>query len=169
MESWANLEKPLLRQRSAVGYLKRHVSLFGSVLVYLQLIGLKVLPFDPTTAVQILGFIIVSLGFATSMFARKELGANWAHGAEYQIKESHTLTTSGIYGYVRHPIYAGLFLAVIGAEIVAGSFVFLLLLLALPIAATIQAKNEERILTEKFGSEYISYMDKTKMLIPYIW
>jgi protein-S-isoprenylcysteine O-methyltransferase Ste14 len=168
-ESRANVEKPRLRQRSWIEYLKRNVSLLAGIVIYLQLLGLQIVPFASTTGIQSLGLAMVAIGFSISMLARKNLGANWAHGAEYQIKHGHTLTTNGIYKYTRHPIYTGILLGMIGAEIVAGSLIFWLLLIVLPIAAVIQGKKEERILIEKFGDEYVSYMNRTKMLIPYIF
>jgi protein-S-isoprenylcysteine O-methyltransferase Ste14 len=168
-EPRADAAKPRLKQRTKNELLNRNLSLIGGLIIYVQLIGLNIFPFKPTPAVQMLGFTLVLAGFAISIFARKALGTNWAHGAEYQIKKNHTLTTNGIYNYIRHPIYTGLSVMMVGAEVVAGSIIFLPLLFALAIAANVQTKKEERILIEKFGKEYVSYMSRTKKLIPYFW
>ncbi|MDB5178903.1 MAG: Isoprenylcysteine carboxyl methyltransferase [Patescibacteria group bacterium] len=165
----AQTEKPRLQRLSASAYLRRTASSLAGALIYLQLFGLQILPFHQNLAIQAIGFAFVVIGFAVSMSARRTLGANWAHGAEYQIKTRHTLTTTGVYSSIRHPIYAGIFLSMIGAEIVAGSYVFLLFLAVLPIIAHQQAKKEEAILIREFGDDYKRYMRKTKMLIPRVW
>ncbi|MBI5452967.1 isoprenylcysteine carboxylmethyltransferase family protein [Candidatus Gottesmanbacteria bacterium] len=106
---------------------------------------------------------------AISVSARRVLGTNWAHAAEYQIKKDHELVTSGIYKYIRNPIYTGLVIAITGAELVAKSYLFIFFALFGFWVAYIQAKREEKILQEHFGKEYSDYMKKSKTLIPFIF
>ncbi len=164
-----NQKKPLLQKPAATQHLKRIAATTLSVLLLLQLLGLSLAPYPYSFAVQLIGFLAVLTGFAVSMSARRTLGANWAHGAEYQIKHNHELVTAGVYKYIRHPIYAGIFLSFIGAEIVAGSFIVVIFLITLPLTATYQAKHEEAILTKQFGAQYRTYMSKTARFIPGLW
>jgi len=168
-ERRSNRTKPLLKEPKLPQRLRRAVSWIIEVVVYAQLLGFAILPFTQTPAVQSFGFLVVALGFAVSMSARVTIGANWAHGAEYQIKKDHELVTAGIYRYIRHPIYAGLFASLIGAEIVAGSIVAGVFLVGLSFIALVQAKKEEAILIQKFGAQYREYMARTKRFIPYVW
>ncbi len=168
-ERQVHKQKPKLQKTSHKEIIKRIATLLLGTLVGLQLLGLQILPYSSDLFVQGFGFLIVAIAFILSIFARKELGTNWTHAAEYQIKKNHVLVTKGIYKYVRHPIYTGMFLSCIGAELVAGSYLFVAFLLLLPFTAYLQAKREETILTEKFGDEYINYIKTTNMFIPYIW
>ncbi len=134
-----------------------------------QLLGLQILPFQQTLVTQIIGFLLVLAGTYITVWARMTIGTNWAHAAEYQIKKDHELVTSGVYNFIRHPIYAGMFFSCVGAELVAGSYIFFVFLILLPIPAYLQAKKEEKLLTGHFGETYKTYMKKTKMFLPYIW
>lgn len=137
--------------------------------IALQLLGMQILPFQQTLMTQIIGFLLVLAGTYITVWARITIGTNWAHAAEYQIKKDHELVTSGVYNFIRHPIYAGMFLSMLGAELVAGSYLFFVFLVLLPIPAYLQAKKEEKLLTGHFGEAYKAYMKKTKMFLPYIW
>lgn len=156
--------KPSLRSR-----LERCLSIGLGGLILLQLLGLPLLPFTYNVFFQLVGFIILILGICTCVIARKELGTNWADSAEYQIKAKHVLITSGVYRYIRHPIYTGLFLAYTGGEIVAQSYLFLIAIVFFFLRGSLWAKREEKILGKHFGDAYILYMKRTKMFIPYIW
>lgn len=139
-------------------------------IIYLQLVKLVViLPIrNGLVIVQAIGLLVVMLGVWICFVARKELGSNWSHAADYQIKKTHQLVTTGIYHYIRHPIYFGLALSWIGAEMVCGSFLFVSFL-GVFVAFYIQGKREEKnFLTSRFGKEYKAYMKKTKMLIPWV-
>lgn len=116
-------------------------------LVVLPLVGVKILPMEQNASVQFFGFFLVVLGIGTLVMARRELGTNWANAYEYQIKHKQVLVTSGIYAYIRNPIYTGLVLATVGAELVAGSYLFVLFL-----PGAIEAKIIKAII----GRRYLS-------------
>src|SRR5262249_45907611 len=65
-----------------------------------------------------LGVAITYVGAAVAIWARVALGANWS--ARVQLKVGHELVRRGPYAYVRHPIYTGFLLAVIGTAIEIG-------------------------------------------------
>lgn len=149
--------------------LKRVLGWGVGLFIALQILGMQVFPFQQTLMTQIIGFLLVLAGTYITVWARITIGTNWAHAAEYQIKKDHELVTNGVYNYIRHPIYAGMFFSVLGAELVAGSYLFFFFLIALPIPAYLQAKKEEKLLTDHFGDAYKAYMKKTKMFLPYVW
>jgi len=76
--------------------------------------------------------------------------------------------TEGVYAYIRHPIYAGLILITVAAELIAKSNLFVVALL-LFIPAYVQARNEEKILASHFGNEFIEYKKRTQYFIPFIF
>src|SRR5690348_5873976 len=62
------------------------------------------------------GLCLAGLGFA--IWARVHLGRNW--GMPMSLRQGHELVTSGPYAYVRHPIYTGVMLAMIGSALAVG-------------------------------------------------
>lgn len=107
------------------------------------------------------------LGFGFAIWARLHLGRNWSLGV--QLKEGHTLIRTGPYALVRHPIYTGLLLVVLGKAIgqgkVAGFVAFAILL----IEWKRKSLFEERFMVENFGGEYERYRAEVRGLIPGVW
>lgn len=74
-------------------------------------------PLVPETPLASLsGLILLVLGLCLSLWARMAIGKNWS--GFIAIKENHELITHGPYRIIRHPIYAGLLLALLGTVIV---------------------------------------------------
>ena len=63
----------------------------------------------------ILGVALCALGVGLAIYARFYLGSNW--GLPMSRKANPELITSGPYAFVRHPIYSGLLLAMIGSAL----------------------------------------------------
>lgn len=116
---------------------------------------------------SLVGLLITLVGLIICLIARKTLGDNWTNAYEYQVKENHDLITNGVYAVIRHPIYFGLTLMLIGAEMVAQSYLFISFL-AFFVAFYFQGRREEKILVAHFGQKYQEYMQHTKMLIPFV-
>ena len=94
------------------------------------------------------------------------MGRNW--GGPMTQKDDPQLVTSGPYHLVRHPIYSGLLVAIVGTA-VALSWLWLI---AAALAATYfgyAATVEERFLTKQFPDTYPAYRRSTKMLLPFIY
>jgi protein-S-isoprenylcysteine O-methyltransferase Ste14 len=112
-----------------------------------------------------IGVLLCGLGFGLAFWARSRLGTNW--GMPMSQKENPELVTSGPYAYVRHPIYSGILLAMIGSA-VGESLVWVLPFVLSGIYLLYSARNEERLMIEQFPNQYPSYMRRTKMLIPFV-
>jgi protein-S-isoprenylcysteine O-methyltransferase Ste14 len=82
-------------------------------------------------------------------------------------KQDPELVTSGPYRYIRHPIYAGILLAVLGSAI-ASSIFWLTILVISGTYFIYSAVVEEKIMMEQFPKDYLAYKHKTKMLIPFV-
>ncbi len=107
---------------------------------------------------------IAGLGFA--VWARRHLGRNW--GMPMSLKEGHELITTGPYRYLRHPIYTGILLAMVGSSI-AGGRVWLVVFVIVGAFLVYSARTEERLMMQAFPHEYPEYKKKTKALIPFVW
>lgn len=86
-----------------------------------------------------------------------------------QEERGHTVVSTGPYHYVRHPMYAGFLLFMIGTPLLLGSWYGVLLGLAFMLVIARRAVLEERTLQKELPG-YADYMAKVKYrLIPYVW
>ena len=83
--------------------------------------------------------------------------------------KSNRLVTTGVYGLVRHPIYAAFLYAVTGLILIANNIYLLVLPVIYWIILTIaMIKTEEKWLTDKFGKSYIEYSRKVSRFVPFL-
>lgn len=83
-------------------------------------------------------------------------------------KTTHLVTT-GIYHYIRHPLYSSLFLLNWGIFFKQPGWAGLLLALAASLLLVATARADEAECTRFFGPAYQEYMKVTKMFLPYIF
>lgn len=79
------------------------------------------------------------------------------------------LVRSGIYRYIRHPLYSSLVLLNWGAFFKRPNLPGTLLTIIATIFLIATAKTDERECIQIFGADYRDYMKQTKMFIPYIF
>ncbi len=84
-------------------------------------------------------------------------------------EKTTSLVTSGIYQYIRHPLYSSLFLLTWGIFFKLPSLLGIVLALLATIFLIATAKVDESECIHFFGSDYQEYMMKTKMFLPYIF
>ena len=86
-------------------------------------------------------------------------------------RRDHTLVTSGPYRWIRHPLYATVFLGwVIGVPLLTANwFIGLTALLAFITIGIIRVRKEEAKLIERFGDKYREYMKRTGRYFPRLW
>jgi protein-S-isoprenylcysteine O-methyltransferase Ste14 len=112
------------------------------------------------------GIALMSCGYAIRRFAIATLGRAFSN--ILKIKQGQTLICSGIYAKVRHPAYTGTLVMVAGIPFLFSSPIGLLpVSLALP-AVLYRISVEEKMLVQKFGQEYVDYVENTKMLLPHL-
>jgi protein-S-isoprenylcysteine O-methyltransferase Ste14 len=129
---------------------------------WLHWLGTRFLP--DTMISYCLGLLIVLAGLAFAVWARMHLGRNWS--GTVTVKENHELIRSGPYAIVRHPIYTGLLLAILGTAIVFGEWRGLLAFCFLAVAFLLKLRREERFMEESFPDTYPSYRAQVPALIP---
>jgi protein-S-isoprenylcysteine O-methyltransferase Ste14 len=114
---------------------------------------------------EVVGVILFLSGLGLAVWARIYLGRNW--GMPMTQKGEPELVTSGPYHLVRHPIYSGILLALVGTSL-ATNIYWLIAVGFLGAYFLYSATVEEKILTTSFPNSYPSYRTKTKMLIPFL-
>jgi protein-S-isoprenylcysteine O-methyltransferase Ste14 len=115
---------------------------------------------------SILADIIVLAGLVFAVWARVVLGGNWS--ARVTLKEGHELIQRGPYRVVRHPIYSGLLLMVLGAAVLVGRVSGLLALVICFCGFWIKLRQEEAWLTRRLQG-YSEYKARTKALVPFVF
>jgi len=86
-----------------------------------------------------------------------------------EVQENQTVIDTGLYGIVRHPMYAATLLLFLSMPLILCSLYSFLIFLAYPILIGKRIKNEEQVLSEKLPG-YTEYCGKVKYrLLPYIW
>lgn len=114
---------------------------------------------------QGIGLAVFLLGLALAIWARIYLGRNW--GMPMSRKAEPELVTSGPYRFVRHPIYTGIILAMLGSAIGQSLFWAVLLVVFAPYFVYC-ARREEELIREQFPAQYPQYMQRTKMIVPFV-
>lgn len=114
-----------------------------------------------------IGIAVQVSGLALAFWARATLGSNWS--GRVTIKEGHELVTNGPYRRIRHPIYTGALLTVIGSAIALGWIGGLVTIVLFMGVFVHKIRLEERMLTGHFGDAYTQYRRKTNALILFVW
>jgi protein-S-isoprenylcysteine O-methyltransferase Ste14 len=112
------------------------------------------------------GAVIATLGAILAFTARAVIGRNW--GSPATRKTDTQLVTGGPYSLIRHPIYSGVLLMMIGTAI-GLTPVWWLVAAAAGTYFISSARAEERFMTERFPDLYPAYRARTKMLVPFIF
>jgi protein-S-isoprenylcysteine O-methyltransferase Ste14 len=113
----------------------------------------------------LIAVVLCAFGIGLAIWARSHLGRNW--GMPMARKESPELVISGPYASVRHPIYTGIFIAMLGSAIGVSPF-WLLPLVLFGIYFVYSARKEEKLMMAQFPEQYPQYMSRTKMFVPFI-
>ena len=107
-----------------------------------------------------IGFVIAAAGIMFAIWARRYLGSNWSGGAK--LKKGQTLVKTGPYAIVRHPIYTGLSVGIIGTAIAVGKYQSIISIVCILLFSWMRITAEEKLLTERFGKEYDQYKKEVK-------
>jgi protein-S-isoprenylcysteine O-methyltransferase Ste14 len=120
-----------------------------------------------TLALRITGDVTVLIGLIIALWARIILGGNWS--ASVTFKENHELIERGPYRFVRHPIYTGILLMILGTAIISGRAGPFLALIICFLVYWQKLRQEEALLTRHFPETYPGYKSRTKALIPFLF
>lgn len=117
-----------------------------------------------STTVWLTGLLLTVVGIGISIWARLTLGANWS--GVVTLKKDHELIRSGLYRWIRHPIYTGILLAVIGTALARGHLRGWLGFAVLGGNFFFKARREEQFLRQEFGAGFDEHVRQTGMFLP---
>jgi protein-S-isoprenylcysteine O-methyltransferase Ste14 len=112
-----------------------------------------------------LGTLVFVASLLLFFLVHKQLGENWS--VTLEIRRRHTLVTTGLYGWVRHPMYSAFWMwAVAQALLLPNWIAGPAGLVGFGTLFFFRVRREERMMIETFGDEYRAYMARTKRVIP---
>jgi len=138
---------------------------FESVFI-LVMLNYRVWFVNPLSVNQIISWVLLIISLyavTTGYLLLKRKGKPTTN-----FENTSLLVTSGIYGFIRHPLYLSVFFLGTGVMLKNPEPAQLILGAVNLIAVYITAKIEENEMITKFGDEYRQYMKGTKMFIPFI-
>jgi protein-S-isoprenylcysteine O-methyltransferase Ste14 len=123
---------------------------------------MECMPFG--TAEQIL-FVVALVGLGVTWWARIHLGTLWS--GTVTRKAHHKIIKTGPYAIVRHPIYAGISLALIATALLRPGWLGIGGAALIIASFVIKYRLEERFLMQELGPEYIAYRKTVPALVPF--
>jgi protein-S-isoprenylcysteine O-methyltransferase Ste14 len=119
-----------------------------------------------TIMTNILAVVATVLGLILIIRSRRALGQSWS--SEIVIREKHELVERGPYAYIRHPLYSGLLLMLMGVALYYGRKTWIIVFVCCFFGLYLKSQMEEHLLAKTFPA-YAEYKQRTKALIPFIW
>lgn len=177
---WYIIRRPFERRARKIGVSKSLFDRRESGLLVTAAIGLFVIPliyaltgfpasldrsFTPAGAWLGMATMVAALW----LFRRShiDLGRNWS--ISLQVRDQHALVKTGIYRFIRHPMYSSFFLLGLAQMLLLPNWLVGLSGIAgAAILFAFRVRREEQMMLERFGDEYRAYMDETKRVIPWV-
>ena len=111
------------------------------------------------------GILIFALAIWLLWRSHADLGINWRVTTE--LREKHTLIISGVFKYIRHPMYSAHWLWGIAQILLIHNWIAGLASLVIIIPHYIlRVRREEQMMLKQFGEEYRAYMSQTGRILP---
>jgi protein-S-isoprenylcysteine O-methyltransferase Ste14 len=107
------------------------------------------------SAARVVGVLLMAAGLGVYGLALRALGTSWRLGIDRD--RPGALVTGGIFRRSRNPVYLGLALLAVGAFLVLGRLVLLVLAVAFLLYFRLLIGREERFLAERYGDAYRGY------------
>ena len=111
------------------------------------------------------GFVLIAIEIYLFVRVERELGSQRLVG-HAELTGKGEMFASGLYTYVRHPRYAGMFCGVAGAALLAGTPRLWIVLAMWFAFALLVIRLEERELATRFGASYITYRNRVPAFLP---
>ncbi len=172
------IRAPLNEKRKHEQMSQRRVTTQEKFLLFLLWGGMFILPviyastswlafadYTLPTWAGVLGITLIFGAVLVFWRAHTDLGLNWSPTLE--IREKHELITRGIYGAIRHPMYASQLLWSLAQTLLLQNWIvgFSSLIVFVPFYV-MRVRAEEQLMLEQFGDQYRSYMQKVGGVFP---
>ena len=166
--SWKSLRKP-----GSHGFYRFFA---WEIILGLFLVNVKFWFYKPFVWNQIIAWLLLFASLLPLIFGVHSLRTRGkpAHQRESDssllaFEKTTQLVTTGVYRYIRHPLYSSLLLLAWGIFFKAPSLVGGTLAVLATIFLIYTAKADERECIQFFGEEYLEYMKKTKLFVPCVF
>ena len=117
-------------------------------------------------AISLIGDALVAIGLGIAIFT---VSQNSYAAANIAVEETQTVTSTGLYGIVRHPMYMGGLIMFAGIPLALDSCWGLAVLVPVVIAVVVRIAEEEKLLNQELAG-YREYASKVHhRLVPYMW
>jgi protein-S-isoprenylcysteine O-methyltransferase Ste14 len=111
------------------------------------------------------GFFLGLAALLIFFWVLRSLGQNFS--TTLTINKNQTLVTRGPYQWVRHPMYTSFIVLWVGLLFLSTNwFIGLTGILAFVWAIVVRTPREEQMMIDRFGDEYIAYMERTGRYLP---
>jgi protein-S-isoprenylcysteine O-methyltransferase Ste14 len=118
------------------------------------------------TAICLVGDVLVAVGVGVAMLVVIQ---NSYAAATVRIEAGQTLVSTGLYGLVRHPMYTGNLIIMVGIPLALGSYWGLIFVVPGLIVLALRIRDEEKLLQDGLDG-YREYMRKVRYrLVPHMW
>jgi protein-S-isoprenylcysteine O-methyltransferase Ste14 len=178
--AWYVIRHPFHRRAKKVGVSKSLLDWRERGLLAIGFLGLFVIPaiyvltgfpasLDRPFIPWIAWLGLLPLIAALWLFRRShvDLGRNWSITLE--VRDQHTLVSTGVYRLIRHPMYSSFLLLGLGqALLLPNWFAGMSGIVGAAILFALRVSREERMMLEIFGERYRAYMTNTKRIVPWI-
>lgn len=164
----ANSAPVASRQRE--GREKLLVQIVGAGMMYLPAIAiatplLNIAAYPNPVWLVVLGVILAAFGIWLFWRSHADLGRNWSPVLE--LRESHGLVTNGVYARVRHPMYSAILLITAAQAAFIGNWIAGPAgLIAFTILYIDRVGAEEKMMAQRFGTDWTRYVARTGRLLP---
>jgi protein-S-isoprenylcysteine O-methyltransferase Ste14 len=147
------------------------VSFTGLGIVPCVYVATHVLRFADYPFVPVASYLGIAVDIASLwlfFLTHRDLGRNWS--VSLDLRERHTLVTTGIYAAVRHPMYAGFWLMALAQVLLLPNWVAGPAgLVGFGVLFFGRVRREEEMMIAAFGEEYRSYMRRTARVVPWLY
>ena len=179
--AWYAIRYPFQRRARRLGVVRSTGGRGDRVALAISALGQFVIPaiyaFTGQPAVADIVFVplvawagVVALVAALVLFrvTHKQLGRNWSISLE--TRAQHTLVTSGLYAWVRHPMYSSFLLSAIAQILLLQNWISGPAgVVGLGVLFFFRVNREEALMTETFGQQYREYARHTARIIPFLY
>jgi len=153
-----------------INELKTEIGTRGEGWFIAQMVVVALLVFSPFKLqglVDLVGTVCLTTGLVFIAYSLLSLGRNLSPMP--RPRTQHTLVTTGMYAYLRHPMYGGLLLASLGLAALSRSETRLALALLLWWILEQKVVLEEAALLERYPTEYEAYRSRVRKFVPWLY
>ncbi len=107
---------------------------------------------------RLAGWVVAIAAFALVVLSRVQLGKSFS-----VTPKASALVTNGLYSRIRHPMYVFMDLTVLGLALALDSWWVLAVLVVLLPLQVGNARRENKLLAERFGTDYRNWRSRTRL------